>query len=171
MKGKSIFSKIDKPLLFMALLYSAIGVLLVLSASSVSAVLRNGESPYYFFIRQSVFVVVSYLIGFFVILKVPTKAYKALVPLGLAIIIGLLVFLLLYGSVVNNVKSWIDLGFFSVQPSEFAKTILIIYMGVFFGEYDKRKDKKFKEIIVYIYINACNSDFLQSRGKSSIKNI
>ena len=147
MKGKSIFSKIDKPLLFMALLYSAIGVLLVLSASSVSAVLRNGESPYYFFIRQSVFVVVSYLIGFFVILKVPTKAYKALVPLGLAIIIGLLVFLLLYGSVVNNVKSWIDLGFFSVQPSEFAKTILIIYMGVFFGEYDKRKDKKYGFLI------------------------
>ena len=147
MKGKSIFSKIDKPLLFMALLYSAIGVLLVLSASSVSAVLRNGESPYYFFIRQSVFVVVSYLIGFFVILKVPTKAYKALVPLVLAIIIGLLVFLLLYGSVVNNVKSWIDLGFFSVQPSEFAKTILIIYMGVFFGEYDKRKDKKYGFLI------------------------
>lgn len=147
MKGKSIFSKIDKPLLFMALLYSAIGVLLVLSASSVSAVLRNGESPYYFFIKQSVFVVVSYLIGFIIILKVPTKAYKALVPIGLAIIIGLLVFLLLYGSVVNNVKSWIDLGFFSIQPSEFAKTILIIYMGVFFGEYDKRKNKKYDFLI------------------------
>ena len=137
MKGKSIFSKIDKPLLFMALLYSAIGVLLVLSASSVSAVLRNGESPYYFFIKQSVFVVVSYLIGFTIILKVPTKVYKALVPFGLLIIIGLLVFLLLYGSVVNNVKSWIDLGFFSIQPSEFAKTSIIVFLACY---YNKNRD-------------------------------
>ena len=76
MKKTSIFSKIDKPLLFMCILYSVIGVIMVLSASSVSAVLKYGENPYYFFVRQSLFVIASYFIGFFIVLKFPLKKYK-----------------------------------------------------------------------------------------------
>ena len=64
MNKTSIFSKIDKPLLFFAIIYSIIGMIMVLSASSVSAVLKYDQSPYYFFIRQSVFIVASYFVGF-----------------------------------------------------------------------------------------------------------
>jgi len=150
MKRKRILSKIDKPLLFMCLLYSCIGVVFVLSASSVSAVLRNGEGPYYFFIRQSIFVVASYLIGFSIILKVPTKSYKPLIPIAIVGTIAVLLGLLFYGELVNSAKSWIDLGFFSIQPSEFAKTFLIIYLGVFFGSYDKKTNGKYTFLIPII---------------------
>ena len=50
--------------------------------------------------------------------------------------------LLFYGNIVNSAKSWFNLGFFSFQPSEFAKTILIIYMGVYFSELNKKSHGK-----------------------------
>ena len=106
----------------------------MLSASSVSAVLEYNESPYYFFMRQVLFIVVSYVIGFFIVLTKPVKCYKKYLPFALIGTLVLLIYLIIYGEITNGAKSWIDLGIFSLQPSEFAKTVLIIYMGVFYGE-------------------------------------
>lgn len=141
MKKISIFSKIDKPLLIMSILYSIIGLIMVLSASSVSAVLKYDQSTYYFFIRQLIFVVVSYLVGLILVLNIPIKKYKRFLPIVLIGLLASLIFLLVYGDVVNEARSWISLGFFSFQPSEFAKTILILYMGIFYGEMNKKNSK------------------------------
>lgn len=141
MKKISIFSKIDKPLLIMSILYSIIGLIMVLSASSVSAVLKYDQSTYYFFIRQLIFVVVSYLFGFILVLNIPIKKYKRFLPIALIGLLASLIFLLVYGDVVNEARSWISLGFFSFQPSEFAKTVLILYMAIFYGEMNKKNSK------------------------------
>ncbi len=153
MKSINIFSKIDKPLLIMSIIYSIIGAVMVLSASSISAVLQYGEAPYYFFVRQIIFIAVSYFIGFFVILRTPVKRYKRYLPLALLGVLGLLVYLLLFGDVMNGAKSWINLGLFTIQPSEFAKTILIVYMGVFYGDLlnTNRQTSKYAFFIPLIY--------------------
>jgi len=39
----------------------------------------------------------------------------------------------LLGTEVNGAKSWIDLGFFRLQPSEFAKIALILVLAAFFS--------------------------------------
>lgn len=148
---KSILNKVDKPLLLICILYSIIGVFAVLSASSVSAVLTYDQSPYYFFIRQSIFVIISYFIGFFIILRNPTKKYKKFLPYGLLLIFGTLVYVLLRGIIVNSARSWINLGFFSFQPSEFAKTIIIIYFGVFYGGLEEKRKSKYGFLIPVIY--------------------
>lgn len=139
MKKTSIFSKIDKPLFVITILYSIIGAIMVLSASSVSAVLKYNTSPYYFFIRQGLFIGASYFAGLFIILRRPIKTYNKYIPIILFGIMGLLVYLLIKGELVNSARSWIDLGFFSLQPSEFAKTALILFMAFY---YDKLIDKK-----------------------------
>jgi len=153
MKKVSIFSKIDKPLLIMCILYNIIGLIMVLSASSVSAVLKYDESPYYFFIKQFVFLAVSYGIGFFIILKFPVKKYKKFLPLALIGILALLLYLIIYGEIMNSVRSWIDFyGIFSIQPSEFAKTALIVYMGIFYGEFvNKPQTSKYSFFIPLAY--------------------
>ncbi len=152
MKKVRIFSKIDKPLLIMSILYSIIGLIMVLSASSVSAVLKYDQSsPYYFFIRQLIFVLFSYFVGIFIVLRFPIKNYKKLLPIALVGLLGLLLYLVVYGEVVNEARSWIDLGFFSFQPSEFAKTILILYMGIFYGELNKNKKSKYSFFIPLAY--------------------
>lgn len=150
MKSKRMFSKIDKPLLFICVLYSCIGILFILSASSVTAVLQYDYSPYHYFIRQLVFVTVAYLLGFIVIFRVPTRNYKKIVPLIIVGLIAALILILLYGEITNSVKSWINLGFFSPQPSEFIKLAVILYLGVFFGDKLKTRKEKYAFVIPLI---------------------
>lgn len=144
MKKVSIFSKIDKPLFIICILYSVIGVIMVLSASNVSAVLSYKESPYYFFIRQSIFVLGSYFIGLFIILRLPLYKYKKVMPLMSIGIIGVLVFLLVAGEVMSGTRSWINLKFFTLQPSEFAKTIIILFMAFYYDKMSKKKNVKYE---------------------------
>jgi cell division protein FtsW len=47
-----------------------------------------------------------------------------------AVLFGLLL-LVLNGKVINGSRRWLDLGFFSVQPSEFAKIAVVICVAVF----------------------------------------
>ena len=125
---KKFISKMDKPLLFMMLLYSVLGLIVILSASSVSAVLRYGVSSYYFFIRQLIFVGLSFFVGVAIVLRIPTTKYKVFTPILIIGIIASLVGLFFYGIVSNNAQSWYRIGFFNLQPAEFAKSILIIYI-------------------------------------------
>ena len=130
---KTIFKKLDKPLLFLTVLYSILGLLLVLSASSVISVFQYDENPYYFFIRQLIFVLISYAVGLIFIVRFPIRNYKKFMPILLIGLIGALVFLLLYGEFTNSARSWLNIAGFGIQPSEFGKLILILYLAIFFG--------------------------------------
>jgi len=137
---KKLIMKMDKPLLFMTLLYCVLGLIVILSASSVSAVLRYGVSSYYFFIRQLIFVLISFFIGINIILRIPTSKYKAFTPLLVVGMLASLVGLFFYGVISNNAQSWYRIGFFNLQPAEFSKSILIIYMAVFYSKAIKKKN-------------------------------
>ncbi len=136
---RALFSKMDKPLLFFMIVYTILGLVMIFSASSVSAVLRYGVSPSYFFIRQLLFVSAAFLVGFIIVLRIPTKKYRFLAPLYLLIVFSLLFLVFGYGIVGGGAQSWLDLGFFNLQPTEFAKTALILYMAVFYEKSIKKK--------------------------------
>lgn len=137
---KKLLSKIDIPLFLMMLLYSILGLVMILSASSVSAVLRYKVSSYYFFIRQIIFVVASFLVGIYIVLNIKTSRYKYFVPFLVVGILIALVGLFFKGMITNHAQSWYDLGFFHLQPAEFAKSVLILYMAVFYGNSVKKKN-------------------------------
>lgn len=130
---KKIFKKMDKPLFFAVVLLCAIGLVMVFSASSVSAVLQYKVSTYYFFRKQLFFMIVAFILGM-LILKIPTSKYQHLKSLIMIGVIGLLAFLYPYGTVTYSARSWINLGFGTLQPSEFAKTAIVIYMACYFGK-------------------------------------
>ena len=150
-KMKHIIKKIDKPILIFVILYTILGLVMILSASSVSAVLRYNVSTYYFFIRQLLFVGASFFIGFFFVLKIPMKKYKYLAPfflLGVFILLGLVFSL---GIVAGGAQSWLDLGFFNLQPTEFAKTALILFMAVFYEQSIKKRKNFMYNLIPIIF--------------------
>ena len=138
---KTLFSKIDKPLFFMMVLYSILGLVIILSASSVTAVLRYGVSSYYFFLRQFIFIFVSFFLGIYVILnkRFSTSKYSLFVPFMLVGVLASLIGLFFYGIISNNAQSWYDVGFFNLQPAEFTKSVLILYMAVFYHKSLKKK--------------------------------
>ena len=145
--------KIDKSLLIIIVIYSILGLVMILSATSASTILRYHVASNYFFIRQLIVLIVSYIIGFF-ILFVPTKRYKFLSYMGVIGIILLLIFVLAYGKITNNAQSWFKIGPFMLQPSEFAKTIIIIFMAVFYNNLTVSKNKNISLYFIPLSIAA-----------------
>ena len=131
---KKILAKTDKPLLIVTILLCSIGLIMVFSSSSVAAILRYNRTPTFFFIRQLVFLIASLIIGF-IILFIPTRWYKSASWLAVIGIIAILILLLVYGNITNHAKSWFSIPGtpITIQPAEFAKSIMIIFMAVYYN--------------------------------------
>jgi len=132
---KKIFKYLDKPLLVTTVLLFIIGLIMVFSASNVTAYMSHEVSPYNYFIKQAVFLLAG-LIMFFVMIKFTTKAYGVFSWGLMIIIIASLLGLLILGQTKNQAVSWYDLGPISIQPSEFAKVITIVWLARY---YEKNK--------------------------------
>lgn len=143
---RKLFSKMDISLFIMVVLYVALGLVMIYSASNITAVVRYGYQPYHFFIRQAIFVLVSFFIGFLIVLRFPTRNYGALAWPLVFLLIGSLALLFVKGKIAGGAISWFDLKYFKVQPSEFAKSILVIFMAIY---YNKLHYKKVKNIYAY----------------------
>ena len=127
----------DKILLIVTVFLFLIGLIMIYSSSSISSFMRYDNSSSFYLIRQ-LFMIVLGIIGFVFIINIPTKAYSRGSWLALILFAGLLLCVLGFGTIINGAKSWIDLGFFSFQPSEFVKVILIVWYASFFES--KRHD-------------------------------
>ncbi len=147
-----LFSKIDIPLFIMMILYIVLGLVMVYSASNITAVVRYGYAPSHFFVRQAIFVSVALFAGIFIILRMPTRAYGAFAWPLMILLIFSLAFLFVRGKVAGGAVSWYDLKFFKVQPSEFAKSIIIVFMAIY---YNKLHYKKVKNIYLYLVPLIC----------------
>ena len=137
---KNLFKKMDKTLFVFMAVYTILGLVMIFSASSISAVLYNKLKESYFFTKQLEFAIAIWLAGLIFIIRFPTSKYQKLGPLIMVGILIALAGLYPYGSITNSAKSWYDLKFFSIQPSEFAKTAIILYLAVYYEKIIKRKD-------------------------------
>ena len=144
---KKLLAKMDIPLLILTIVFSLFGLMMIYSASSVSAVIRYNRPSYFFFLKELLALVIAYTISFLFIIKFPTKYYNKIVWPLLGIIIFLLTFLFVKGKIINKVTSWYRFGFFGFQPSEFAKSALILFCACY---YDKLSKSKVKGILAYL---------------------
>lgn len=135
-----------------------LGALLILDASSISATLTYGmDSPYYFFNRQLLFIGLSLVISFFILI-VPTRMYK-----GASLLLAILFMALLLGaygsslirSGVNEVKLSLLGG--SLQPGEFLKVFLVVYMSAFYGTWANKNHNSWSFLIP---LSLCGFSFL-----------
>lgn len=142
----NMLKKVDKPLIIISIILFIFGLIMILSASSMESYMRYGASPYYYFLKQAIFLVGGLVIFLFTIF-IPTKIYKKLAwPLIIITIISL-IGLVIYGHVANNAASWYDIGIIKLQPSEIAKITLIIFMASY---YDKNKNKLNNKLILIL---------------------
>lgn len=157
---KDIFKKLDKPLFILMIIYTVLGLVMIFSSSSITAVLYNRLDSSYFFNKQLIFVVVSWILCVFIVLKIPTSKYKVLAPLGLFAILCALGFLIPYGHISKGAKSWYDLGFFKFQPSEFFKSVMILYLGVQLERLITKKKVALGNIMIPFIIVAAACGFI-----------
>ena len=149
---KKLFSKMDIWLLILMIIYSIVGLIMIFSSSSVSTVLRYNVPQYYFFIRQAIFLIVAFIIGFLIVIRFPTRKYKYIAPFAMIGIIVALVGLLIYGGLTNNARSWFDLGPFALQPSEFAKSIIIVFLAVAYSKLENKKNTNIYAFLIPVAI-------------------
>jgi len=126
---------------------------MIFSSSSVSTVLRYNVPQYHFFVRQAIFLIASFIIGFLIIIRFPTSKYKYFTTLAIAGIIVALLGLFVYGRITNNARSWYDIGPFALQPSEFAKSIIIIFLAVSYSKLDKLKNNNIAMYFIPVAIS------------------
>lgn len=135
-KTRKVIKYLDKPLFFVTTLLFLFGLIMVFSSSNVTAYM-SGKSAYGYFVRQGIFLGVSALVSF-IIIKFNTKLYgMASTPL-LILIVTALVALLLYGKVTNQAQSWFQVGPITIQPSEFAKVVIIVFIARYYELNEKR---------------------------------
>ncbi len=134
---KKLIKYIDKPLLIVTVILFIAGLIMVFSASNVTAYMSYAASPYNYFIKQGL-VLLGGLVAFLVIINFSTKSYEFFSWILLIVFTSSLVILLIYGTAKNRSISWFDFGFFSLQPSEFIKVITIVFLACY---YDKNKNK------------------------------
>ncbi len=108
---------------------------MVFSASNVTAYMSHAVSPYNYFIKQAIFLIGGFIMSL-IMIKFTTKTYGTLSWGLLIIIIASLFGLLILGQAKNRAISWYDLGIISIQPSEFAKIITIVWLARY---YEKNK--------------------------------
>ena len=132
-----ILRYIDKWLLLVSVVLFVIGLVMVFSSSNVAAFMRYSTSPYRFVIRQGLFLLAGVIFSLIAI-RFSTKFYGFISWPGLLAITVILAVVLLYGKIVGGASSWFDLGPFNLQPSEFAKIIMIVWIASF---YDINKNK------------------------------
>lgn len=86
--------------------------------------------------KQLIFYGIGFLI-FFAVSKMDKKLiFKCIIPVYIILNV-LLLYLLLFGTSINGSKAWINLGFFSFQPSELMKITLIILLSLIISTKDK----------------------------------
>jgi len=128
----------DRLLLGVVLLLAALGVVMVYSASSVTALARYGTS-FHFLWRQLVALALG--LGLLVLgLRLGYRRAEAIAYLFLAATVLLLVAVLLpfLGHRAGGARRWLSLGVFSFQPAEVAKLAFVVYLAHSLG---KKREK------------------------------
>ena len=106
---------------------TAIGIMMVLSASSVESI-AAGKSPYGDALKQGMFAAIG-IFTMFVLSRINVVWLKRLAWPGLGIALVLLVLVQVIGDEVNGNKNWIDIGGITFQPSEASKLALALWMA------------------------------------------
>lgn len=141
----------DFPLLIIVLILMIVGLIMIMSASSIRAYNDHGKA-HYFFQRQLLFSLAG-LLGMYILSRVDYHYYYKLSKIIIIIGFFLLVLVLFpgIGRSAGGARRWIPLGFFDLQPSELAKLSIIIYISSFISR--KRESiKEFKQGILPVLI-------------------
>lgn len=138
-----IFARPELPfylILWSTVFLAALGLTMVLSASTVTSLQENGNS-YSIFIRQFFFLIIGTAAAYWAYKVRGTVWLRiARVSLTVSILTLLLPFVSFLGKDVKGNRNWIEFWGFTLQPSEFAKLGLILWCAYQLRNIDLNRD-------------------------------
>lgn len=132
-----------------ALLLSLIGLVFIYSASSYSAKIQSGDAFHY--VKTQGVALVLGVFAMTCISMLDTFVIRKCTPVlyGVGILLLCLVFLPVIGVESYGAKRWLNLGFFTIQPSEYAKFFMVIAISAFASRADM---SKFRNVLIVLAI-------------------
>ena len=125
----------NKPLKFdisigvAGVILSALGLLFIYDASSYSAGIQLGD-PFHYVKTQAIALILGLFLMFAITFVDVKKIEKSAVYVYIVSLILLgLVFVPVLGVESYGAKRWLNLGFFTIQPSEYAKFGMVIFLA------------------------------------------
>ncbi|RAS89727.1 cell division protein FtsW [Priestia endophytica] len=126
---KKMFRNYDYSIIIALVLLCSIGLVMVYSASVITAVSRYDFAADHFYQRQKLSLIIGALV-FFVTMIIPYQLYARFIKGILALVVVGLFLVSLFGHVSGNAASWLRIGGLSIQPSEFVKLAIVLYLAM-----------------------------------------
>jgi cell division protein FtsW len=122
-----------------AMLIVVVGLVMIYSASAIIATQRFGASnPYYFMMRQCLWLTAgAAAMGILMhldpsVLRQRRVVYGAMAAVALGLVVAL------FQSPINGTHRWIHFPGFQLQPSEFAKPAMVLFLAYFLTRREER---------------------------------
>ena len=138
---------IDKWLFIPFVALMLFSIIMVYSASTYSALEDYGQANYYL-IRQTAYVLVSFIVATITyFLSFRLIKHKKFIQYVTIIVLILLIWVLFTPEVLGASR-WIRMPGFNIQPAEFAKVFVILYLAYIFSRNQEGIETRFKEIVL-----------------------
>ncbi len=124
---------IDLPFCIIILVLLTIGTIMMFSASYAYSYYTQGDS-YYYLIRQLIFIGIG-LVGMIAFSFFNYNKFHKIAPIILGVAYFSLLIVLILPAGEGNVKRWIPMGMFNIQPSELAKFAIILFFAHWASKY------------------------------------
>ncbi len=136
----------DIPLFSVTIILSLIGIIMVYSASAVIAMENAGNTQFYL-LRQFVWLSIG-LAGMIMVMKMDYRIFsRPIVVYGIISVSVILLVMTFFSRQINGTKRWIHFGSLTIQPAEFVKIALIIFVAYYLS---RKSDKMDKMMVAYI---------------------
>ena len=140
---------VDMVFLVILLMLLAFGAVMSFSASYAYASTKYGDS-YYFLWRQLLYTFIG-MVAILMVTLIPLKYYRVGTYFIFGVAIILLLLVLFIGTERGGAKRWLEIpGLGSFQPSELAKTALVMMIAMYMAKFgDEVQSKSWKKAVPY----------------------
>ncbi len=143
--------EINVKIIFCVMLLCIFGLVMQYSASSYNALKETGDS--FFYVKKQLIAFAVGIIALVLATKVNTEFYKKIkwYLLVLSILLLAIIFIPVLGVEKYGARRWLNLGFFTIQPSEFSKFGLMFFLA---GYIHDHKLDKIRNLIIPLLATA-----------------
>lgn len=146
MFDEKLWRNFDYWLLFIVLAISIYGLLILSSAT-----INFSIDPWYYVQKQAIWIAAG-LIGIFLVISIDYSNFSRLSRYIYYGNLTLLTLVLFIGRETAGAQRWIDLKFFDLQPSEFAKLAIIITLAKYLEQKEGDMDNVKNFLIAFIHV-------------------
>jgi cell division protein FtsW len=143
----------DRPLLIIAAILFALGILFSMAASPAATARIRIEEAFYFAGRQAAYAAIGIVVMFAAAALDPRGLRRAAVIIT-AVALPLCALAAWVGPEIKGAQRWFELGFFSFQPSEILKPALIVVWAWMLGETQRTAKFPGRIVSIALYVLA-----------------